>query len=386
MKTKQSLPQPTPIAHEHSQRLLQSICNEIDSTGPMTFFRYMQLALYAPGLGYYSAGAHKFGASGDFVTAPELTPLYGQALARQCSQVLATVNQPQILELGAGSGALALSILQTLQQQDALPEKYLILEVSADCRNRQQQLFAQQAPELLPIVTWLDQLPTQPIEGMIIANEVLDAMPVHKFQLAETLQEYCVSHEQQQLRWHLAPCNNAQLDKAVHRLMPEQHTPYESEINLALPAWIASLSDCLAQGVILLVDYGFPRSEYYHPQRCMGTIMCHYQQRAHSDPLIFPGIQDITAHVDFTAIAEAADNHGLQIAGYTHQAAFLAGCGIHELLTVNDEQQRARQAQHLQVLMHPSEMGELFKVIALSKSCDLPLIGYSLLDQTERLG
>ncbi len=382
MKTDQALPTPSMEASKHSQRVLQHICHLIDQNGPLSFYQYMQQALYAPGLGYYSAGATKFGKAGDFTTAPELSPAFGQSIAQQCGEVFKDINSPVILELGAGSGALAVSLLKQLQDMDQLPEHYYILDVSADCRQRQHQRLQEQAPDLLSRVTWLNHLPQQALEGVILANEVLDAMPVHKFRYTHNcLEEYHVTHQQQQLTWEISPCTNDALRTAVDNLNITSDRPYESEINLALPAWITSLSNCLSQGLILLIDYGFPRQEYYFPERHMGTLMCHYQHRAHDNPLIYPGIQDITAHVDFTAVAEAAFTNELTVAGYTHQAAFLASCGIHDLI----QQHQTLNTSTIHTLLHPSEMGELFKCIALTRHLDKPLLGFHLLNQVERL-
>ena len=379
--SEQSLPPPSPEAHAHSQELLSYVCQYIDTNGPISFHDYMQEALYSPGLGYYSAGATKFGYAGDFTTAPELTPLFGQTLARQCIDIFDTLSHPDILEIGAGSGALAVSLLQALQTANRLPKNYYILDVSADCKQRQQEKIQAEIPELLPLVKWLDRLPETPIQGIILANEVLDAMPVHKFQLSNNkINEFYVNHHDQKLKWEILPSSNQALLNAVEHLEIKSPDAYESEINLVVSAWITGLSNSLEKGCILLIDYGFPRKEYYFPERHMGTLMCHYQHHAHTDPLILPGIQDITAHVDFTAVAEAAFMNGLTIAGYTHQAAFLASCGIHELMSKNTDQKNC-----IHTLMHPNEMGELFKCIALTRDIDKPLLGFQLLNQIERL-
>ena len=382
MTSIQTLPEPSADAQAHSQRVHKHICRLIDTHGPLTFHDYMQAALYSPSLGYYSAGSTKFGSAGDFTTAPELSPLFGRSIAKQCVEVFHTMDSPTILELGAGSGALAISLLQELQGSNQLPDHYYILDVSADCRQRQQHRFQQQAPELLSRVTWLDRLPEKPIQGIILANEVLDAMPVHKFRyMPNQLDEYHVTHHHETLTWEILPCTNTVLNRAITHLNIQSNQPYHSEINLALPSWIKHLSQCLSQGLILLIDYGFPRREFYFPERHMGTLMCHYQHRAHDNPLVFPGIQDITAHVDFTAVAEAAFDNGLTVAGYTHQAAFLASCGIHDLI----QQESSNNTSNIHTLLHPSEMGELFKCIALTRQIDHPLLGFRLLNQVERL-
>lgn len=382
----QTLPQPSADALTHSQQLQQRICDHIDTHGPMPFHEYMKQALYTPGLGYYSAGATKFGRAGDFITGPELTPLYGQAIATQYQDLTQNMSHHDVLELGAGTGALAISLLQSLQKADALPDTYYILEVSADCRQRQQTRIQAEAPDLFPKVVWLDTLPSSSISGMVIANEVLDAMPVHKFQVSVSgIAEYAVTHASQQLQWQLAPSRNLNLIKQVSALQLPGNPPYCSELNPSLPTWIHSLSDSLRQGMILIIDYGFPEPVYYHPQRHMGTLMCHFQHTAHDDPLIYPGIQDITAHVNFTAIAEAASNCDLCVKGYTHQAAFLTACHIQQFIDQSNPTAFHRDRHHVQLLTHPNEMGELFKVIALSRDIEPPLVGFSLINQLEKL-
>jgi SAM-dependent MidA family methyltransferase len=390
MTTIQKLPEPSDIAKRHSLQLQQLICEEIDKKGPMPFEQYMAKALYTSGLGYYSAGATKFGSSGDFTTAPEISPLYGRALAKQYQQIAKEINHTKnkscILELGAGTGALALSILQELDHTNSLPEHYYILEVSADCKLRQQEHLQKNIPKIYHLVSWLDSLPATPIDGMIIANEVLDAMPVCKFQTTnEGIFEYYVTHNKQQLEWSLQPSHNKKLINKVDQLDLPKDIDYCSEINFAIPGWVAGLNAALRHGVILLIDYGFPEKAYYHPQRSMGTLMCHYKHQAHDNPLIYCGIQDITAHVDFTAIAEAAADCELTIEGYTHQSAFLTSCGIHQCMQASTPLQQARERQQVHLLTHPSEMGESFKVIALSRDLDSQMIGFSLLNLLEKL-
>ncbi len=381
-----NLPTPDTLSQSHSDRLKQQIAKEISQKGPIPFSRYMELALYAPGLGYYSAGARKFGEAGDFVTAPELSPLFSHCLARQCAQILKQIKTPSILEFGAGSGIMALEILKELERQQQLPHRYYILEVSADLRERQQTLFKEKAPQYLPRLEWLDQLPKNPIKGVILANEVLDAMPIHKFKIENGIKEFYVDYKNEQFVWEIKSPSDARLEKAIKQLDINLNEPYESEINLFLPAWIKSLSDSLEQGLVLLIDYGFPRYEYYHPDRTMGTIMCHYRHRAHEDPLILQGIQDITAHVDFTAIAEAAVDAGFTVEGFTHQAAFLLNCGISTAVeTIDNELDHYNRAQQIKRLTLPSEMGELFKVIALTKGIEEELLGFAMMDQLARL-
>lgn len=384
--SKDNLPVPDSLAKSHSDKLRSQIISEIREHGPMPFSRYMQLALYAPGLGYYSAGSQKFGKAGDFVTAPEISPLFSQCIARQCEQVLSEIECADILELGAGSGVMALVILQELARRKQLPNNYYILELSADLRDRQKRLLETQAPELAARVVWLDRLPKDRFQGVILANEVIDAMPVHKFIYKDELQECYVAVEEDKFKWHLGKPSVSMLKQAIDDLEINFPNPYESEINLLLKPWLSSLSDILAQGMILLIDYGFPRREYYHPDRNTGTLMCHYRHYAHTDPFLYPGIQDITAHVDFTAVASIAVENGLNVSGYTHQAGFLLACGIDSMMpNIEDAESHYNAAQQVKQLTLPSEMGELFKVIALTQNYHEDLIGFSLMNQLEKL-
>lgn len=380
------LPSPDTLAQAYSDRLTTQIAEEIRQLGPIPFERYMSLALYSPGLGYYSAGSQKLGTSGDFVTAPEISPLFSQCVARQCAQVLSELSSGNIFELGAGSGKMALDVLHALENEGMLPEHYYILEVSADLHDRQRRLFQEKAPQYLSRVTWLDRLPPHPMDGIIIANEVMDALPIHKFKIENTIKEYYVDFMDDHFVWHVDEPSAAELVERIDRLDIAFKSGYESEINLQLPSWIRSLSNCLQRGLILLMDYGFPRHEYYHPDRCQGTIMCHYRHRAHSDPLVLTGLQDITAHVDFTDVAESAKQNNLDVVGFTHQAAFLLNCGLIDLVPPTEDVVIAfRTAQEIKRLTLPSEMGELFKMIALVRGIDMPLIGFSDFNQVERL-
>ncbi|OIP11327.1 MAG: hypothetical protein AUK53_08765, partial [Betaproteobacteria bacterium CG2_30_59_46] len=320
------LPAPDPAALEYSKKTVALIDREIKSAGGwIPFSRYMELALYAPGLGYYSAGMHKFGAAGDFVTAPEISALFGQALARQAAQVLELVAG-NILEIGPGSGRLAFDLLSELEQLGQLPEHYFLLEVSADLRQRQQHLLARFAPR----VEWLDRLPAS-FSGLIIGNEVLDAMPVHLVAWSEDrLFERGVSMKDGQFSWSERKLASGELFDIAASLDVPPGTI--SEIGLAARGFIATLVGLLEKGAILMLDYGFGQNEYYHPQRSSGTLMCHYRHYAHDDPFYLPGLQDVTSHVDFTAIAEAGVKHGLNLLGYTSQAHFLINSGITDLL------------------------------------------------------
>jgi SAM-dependent MidA family methyltransferase len=365
---------------KHGERVTTFIRQEIhDQGGQITFAQFMKLALYAPGLGYYSAGLRKFGPDGDFVTAPEISPLFAYCLANQCQSILAELTNPIILEFGAGTGMLAAELLLTLKKQNALPQKYLILEISADLRNRQQNLLRQRCPDLMERIIWLDGLPTEKFDGIILANEVLDAMPIHRFQLNDTnIKEYYVAVYNDEFTWQLDAPSSSELIQAIkpiQKILPNI-SHYDSEINLMLGGWLSSCSALLNRGLILLLDYGFPRHEYYHPQRNMGTLMCHFRHRSHDNPLILAGLQDITAHVDFTLIAEKAINVGLSVSGYTTQANFLLNCGLTQFLSSTSTEQQLKLSNQIKRLTLPSEMGELFKVIALTRAIHTDLMGF----------
>ena len=384
------LPLPDDDALRHSQALQRLIHAEIDrAAGKLPFDRYMELALYAPGLGYYSAGSQKFGEGGDFVTAPELSVLFSRALARQCAEILRKIGDAEIIEFGAGSGAMAVELLSELERQQALPRRYCILELSAELRARQQQALKARLPHLFERIIWLDQLPSG-FRGVVLANEILDAMPVQRFCWREAgLRELCVGHDGERLALIPAEPSEA-LATAVNAFAERYGWQGEScsEINLRAAPWITSLGAMLEEGVALLIDYGFPRHEYYHPQRTQGTLMCHYRHRAHDDALLWPGLQDITAHVDFTAVAEAALQAGLAVRGYTSQANFLLGNGLLEMLAElgqGDSRAQLTLSNQVKRLTMPGEMGELFKVMALGKAWQGPLSGFALRDERARL-
>jgi SAM-dependent MidA family methyltransferase len=371
-----SLPIPSAQALAHSAQLQSLIQQHIQQQGGwIDFATFMHMALYTPSLGYYSGGAKKFGIGGDFVTAPEVSALFGRALARQAAQVIA-LTQGDILELGAGTGKLAADLLQALQQLDALPEYYFILEVSDYLRQIQRENLQAWLPDyLFKCVIWLDTIPSQ-FKGMVIGNEVLDAIPVH---IVGKQQGVLVERGviwQDGFKWQHHPLTAGPLQDAVVALnLPEG---YLTEIAPAATGLMHSLASCMQQGVICMLDYGFGASEYYHSQRNAGTLMCHYQHYAHSDPLIHVGLQDITAHVNFTAIAEAAVSQQLQVVGYVNQAHFLINCGILQLLEQTSPAQMevyAPMVSAVQKLLSPAEMGELFKVILLGKCIDTPLLG-----------
>ncbi len=380
------LPEPDEAARALSRRLQANICAEIATQGPMTFSRYMELALYAPELGYYRSGSQKFGDQGDFITAPELSPLFSQCVARQCRQILNHFPGGDILEFGAGSGIMARVILQTLASLDALPRHYYILEVSAELQQRQRLELQKHAPELLPRVIWLSRLPPSKFRGVILANEVIDAMPVHRFGYWKGLQEYYVTHKNGAFAWELGPLSSPGLERQLAQLGMEFSDGYSSEINALLPGWIASLDTLLEEGLILLMDYGLTRREFYHPDRGCGTMICHFRHRAHTNPFWWPGLQDITAQVDFTHVASAAMSGDLTVHGYTTQAGFLLNCGITDFMNGEEEPGvRFALSRQIQRLTLPGDMGEAFKAIALTKNYAEPLLGFTFMNQLERL-
>jgi SAM-dependent MidA family methyltransferase len=360
----------------HSQEVSRFIRARIEAAGGwLPFDEFMELALYAPGLGYYSAGGVKIGRDGDFTTAPEVSDLFSQCVARQVSEVLEQTRGGSVLELGAGTGRMAASVMATLASLGSLPEQYLILEVSADLRERQRARIAELSADLRERVVWLDALPPQPIRGAILANEVLDALPCQRVVVrGDDVRELGVGVDFVERE---APAS-AEIAAAWRQVSAGLAHPLESgyrtELCTRIVPWIASLSDSLEQGLILLFDYGLPRAHYYHPQRIDGTLRCHYKQRAHDDPFINIGVQDITAWVDFTRVAEAADGATLDVSGFATQAAFLLGLGIEGLIT------DVRLASEARKLLMPGEMGEAFKAMALARTLDAPLSGFSVQD------
>jgi SAM-dependent MidA family methyltransferase len=374
-----SFPAPSADSLAHSEKLAALIRRDIaDHGGWIPFERYMALALYAPGLGYYSAGAKKIGKDGDFITAPEISALYGQSIAQCAAEVIAQTGG-DILEFGAGSGKLAWDLLTELAQLNQLPKNYFILEVSADLRERQQVLLSALPADVFLRVQWIDKL-FNIFNGLIIGNEVLDAIPTHLAVWNEKgIQERGVAIQNDQFVYQDRDIDvNATLFLSANKLnLPDE---YVSEINLSACGFIASLGAMLQQGVMLLIDYGFSAAEFYHPQRSMGTLMCHYRHHAHADPFYLPGLQDITSHVDFSAIAHAGEAAGLDVIGYTSQAQFLLGCGITDLIAridASDAKNYLPVVNAMQRLVSPAEMGELFKVIALGKSYTHTLRGFS---------
>lgn len=375
---------PEADAKAHSDKLHALLVQEIKTAGGrLPFHEYMQLALYAPGLGYYLGGQQKFGAHGDFITSPEVSTLFAGSLAHCWRSVQPVIAHAAILEVGAGQGSLAADLINALAQQNALPETYYILELSPELRERQQCLLAQRAGDYFSQIKWLDNIPAG-FNGVVLANEVLDAMPVHRFKVAQQqILECYVSNTADGFVLEYAEPLTAALVQRVRDIEKEMAQPfadgYCSEINLAGEAWIRSLAQQLEQALVLLFDYGYPRHEYYHPQRRMGTMMCHYRHHAHDNVLWYPGLQDITAFVDFTAMAQAADEAGLDVAGYTTQAHFLLDNDILALVEAQHERDYAaymRQVSELRRLTLPNEMGERFKVLALSRGFDREIPGF----------
>ncbi len=380
------LPSPTAEEIAHSGRLTERIRDAIErSKGWLSFERFMEMALYEPGLGYYSAGARKLGADGDFVTAPEISPLFSRCVARQCAQVLREIGG-DVLELGAGSGVMAADILSELKALEQLPARYLILEVSADLRERQRATLQSRVPQLMDRVQWLEALP-QELVGVVIANEVLDALPVQRFAIrGKDVNAIGVTWQFGKLELSEVRADAVltqavrELERELGRALPDG---YSSEINLRLRPWLAGIAHAVKQGALLFIDYGLPRAHYYSEERTRGTLLCHYRHRFHEDTVAHIGLQDIGAWVDFTAVAESAVENDCSVLGYTTQAHFLIGCGIERLLADMAQQElpsRLQIGRQAMVLTLPGEMGERFKAIALGKNFETALVGFSVRD------
>lgn len=387
---------------QHSSAVARRLRAELAAAGGwLSFERFMEIALYEPGLGYYSAGSSKLGSSGDFVTAPEVSDLFSRCVARQCAEVL-SVTGGEILEVGAGTGRMAADVLLALEAVGVLPDRYAILEVSADLAERQRTLLKDLPARLRERVSWLDRLPEKPFSGVVLANEVLDALPCQRFVVtgregaSDGVVELGVALQGDLFGEGAGPLEGASfvdcasppdraLAAACGSLMSELPQPlppgYTSEVCLRIEPWIASLGECLQRGLILLFDYGLPRSHYYHPQRARGTLQCHFKHLAHDDPYVNVGVQDITAWVDFTRVAEAAVGAGLDVSGFCTQAAFLLGTGIERLVSESDGTvAQVRRAGEARRLLMPGEMGEAFKVMALTRAWDTALAGFSVQD------
>jgi len=360
--------------------------------GALPFDRFMELALYAPGLGYYVNGRRKFGDAGDFVTAPEISPLFARCLAAQVGDCLQRLGGGDILEFGAGSGRMAADMLGELQARDSLPARYRILEVSPDLQQLQRETLASAVPALLPRVEWLDCLPAGGFDGVLVGNELLDAMPVHRFRRhARAWQELSVTRVDERLGDSWRPLHSPGLDSALEAVWPQADVVsdgYNSEVNLRLEPWLQAVAASLRRGYVLLIDYGYTRREYYHPERRQGTLICHFRHRAYADPYLLPGLQDMTANVDFTAVAHAAVASGFDVAGFTTQAHFLIDNGLDRLLADTDPadaKEHLRLMQGVKRLTLPSEMGERFKVIALARAAEPVLAGFRSRDLRDRL-
>ncbi len=387
------LPSPPPELRAAAARLEAIIRRTIArADGWIGFDRYMQLALYHPRWGYYRAPHSKFGAAGDFVTASGLGGLFGRCLARQCADILAQLPQPQLLEFGAGDGLLAADMLTQLERCRMLPQRYLILEVSAELQRRQYACLQQRVPHLLSKVVWLDRLPPAGFCGVMLANEVLDAMPVKRFCIGADRLAYAlgVSVADRAFAW---TAGATPLEPQLQQRLAAFDLPpgYTSELGLQAQAWMHSVAGRLHRGALIVLDYGFPQREYYHPDRSGGTLMCHYRQRAHSEPFVYPGLQDITAHVDFSALATTARQAGLTLQGYAAQGAFLLGCGALEWLAEAQagagpgDRRALSLSRQVKQLTLPHEMGELFKVMLLSRDMEMPFIGFQLQNRAGRL-
>lgn len=361
------------------------ILDKIRKQQSLSFAEFMQMALYDPCFGYYTVNLKQFGQ--DFTTAPELSPLFAQCLANQCVEVLRQLPHPHILEFGAGSGRLCVELLKHLEKLQSLPEVYFILELSGQLQIEQQQLINKEIPHLQSKIQWIQTWPKTSFEGVLLANEVLDAMPVQRFLQTEAglFEIHIGITDDAQLCEVLKPCVQEKLEQHVKKVLPPNIIPYQSEVNLWITDWLRHCAAILARGMILIIDYGFPSAEYYHPDRQQGTLMCHHRHRTHTNPLIHIGEQDITAHVDFTHVAESALEAGLTVAGYTSQAAFLLANRLLDFVHTEDTVELFQRQQAVKTLTFPNEMGELFKVIALTQNWDEPLCGFQLQDRRASL-
>ena len=379
-----SLNQPQQAQRLQTQQILQAAI--VQANGRLPFDQFMDLALYAPGAGYYVNGSHKLGVQGDFVTAPEISSLFSQCLANQVAQVLASLSQSEILEFGAGSGRMAADVLMQLQRLDGLPERYLILEVSPDLRLRQQEVLQHRVPDLVGRVEWIETLPAVGWQGVVLANEVLDAMPVHRFRwTGEDWQEAYVTYASEV---NFAECWDAVQSpgllsalRALGERIGVLPTGYQSEVNLRMHPWLAAIAGFMQRGAVLLIDYGYTEREYYHPERTEGTLICHFQHQAYTNPYERVGLQDITANVDFSALAHAGLDVGFSLAGYTPQAHFLLDNGWDGLFQgIDDSMQGLQKRSEAKRLLLPTEMGERFKVMAFVRALDMALQGFQSRD------
>lgn len=388
-----ALPEPGADERALSDRLVRAIRDEIAASGPMPFSRYMERCLYAPGLGYYSAGRTKFGAAGDFVTAPELGPLFARSIARASAPLLRELGGADFLELGGGSGAFALDALREFAALDAIPRRYRILEPSADLRQRQQERALRELPqELAARLEWIERPPEASWRGVMFANEVVDALPATRFAMlgGEVFEEHVGVDGQRLVRVDRpADALVGGAVRAVERCLQAPFDDgYRSEILPQLPYWMQAIATTLRAGAMLFVDYGYPRREFYLPERRDGTLVCHYRHRAHADALLWPGLQDITAFVDFTALAEAGIVAGFDFAGYAPQGAFLLASGLAEIVASEPDDsdlERLRRAAETKRLTLPGEMGERFQVMAFTRDVGDALPGLRAVDRSRRL-
>lgn len=373
----ENLPTPPPEAQQVSEQLSDIIRRQMTQAGgSIAFSQFMHSCLYTPGLGYYSGPLPKLGAEGDFITAPEISPLFGQALAMHIADVLRQLYQPEVLEFGAGNGTLAVDILQTLAAHDCMPERYLILETSADLRARQSRTLSQACPELAERVVWLDALPTT-FKGAIVANEVCDAMPFDVLSVSEAgvFNHHVTANPE--FEWIDKPITDPALQARAEIIQTQVQPPYICEVSVQADAWLYSLARCLTAGGVFLIDYGYGRTELLRPERAAGSLLCHYRHQAHRNPFWYPGLQDITADVDFTALAETAFNNELTVAGFHYQRDFLLAGDIESFMQ-HTEQPAPEQGAALKQLLMPIHMGEKFKILTLTRGIEaLPRLAFN---------
>ncbi len=390
--TDSALPEPTAAERERAEAVAAVLRRRMaEGGGALPFAAFMRAALYEPGLGYYVAGRERLGRGGDFVTAPELTPFFGYTVAGQVIDLLARTGGGDVLEAGAGSGALAVQMLAEMERLGALPARYRILEVSPDLRDRQRQALERALPHLMDRVQWLDGFPAEPWSGAVVANELLDSLPVHRVRVTATgLAELYAAPADGGFAWQEGPLTDPRIAEALGdpaRLPPGM----ETEVGLEAPAWVAQAAERLERGGVLLLDYGHPAAELYSPERSRGTLMCHYRHRAHDDPFFLPGLQDITAHVDFSAVAAAGRAAGLEVGGFAGQARFLINLGlshrVEEYLVGGgvDDTEQLQLATALKQLTLPQGMGESFKVLLLVRGVEGPFPGFRAGDRSGTL-
>lgn len=392
MKTNHDLPAPSAESLSRSRQLTHEIQQKIHQhDGILTFAGFMATALYHPELGYYQQPGFALGKHGDFTTAPEISPLFARCFARQCRLIFAALSDDTILELGAGTGRFALDLLTELDTLHALPKHYYIYEISSALRLKQRDLLQSERPDLLARVEWLTTLPEN-FSGVIIANEVLDAIPFHRFQIINQQPRECmVAAQDDTFIWQNAPPSSPLLQEEIEKLKNEYALAdgYQSEIQIEAMIMVKQLCDSLTKGIILLVDYGYGQREFYHPQRINGTMTCFYQHRALNNPLLYPGLQDITAHVDFTRVIETASDTGARLGGFTTQSAFLLANGLLEMAAMEEQTLADTDAfrlhQAIKTLTMPTEMGDRVKVMAISRNNDIPLAGFATLDRRRDL-